>query len=473
MNLEIFDIFECWDHRSRFEAKVSFFNRTDFKDFSFFSQILDSLSSRDDGKFNFENDLEERFEFTKKTQETEFQRFMNSSEQMDIVLTIDKKIIDGKQSIYFFDSFIKHLIGKQVAETMSYFHNLFSNECERIFFEILDPNISEFNLHTGSIYFGTSSSESDNRFNRISKLFKVKNASSFYNLDNYELLPDDFHVSTAYPKNDSTRDLKKYFKKIEMILSIIYVSASSRIDERRLYYQINDVANTHIVSLNNDLAYNPVIFEIYNWIYSTDSYIDKSSIARSVFEYLAAEIIDSDDSVIRGIQKAYNIYIKDKVSVYLDAKKELSSYIIESLSSLKRYPNAILDTFLKNLYAISGFFFSVILANVISERELDKIFTNDILVIIIIALIGSFIFWGISNYKFSVDLQNFKDIFKTLKNNYREVLLDNELDTIFGNIKLDDEIIKVKIFKKKVNCVWGSLLFISMAVTIIVLLKGK
>lgn len=295
----------------------------------------------------------------------------------------------------------------------------------------------------------------------------------FYNLDNYELLPDDFHVSTAYPKNDSTRDLKKYFKKIEMILSIIYVSASSRIDERRLYYQINDVANTHIVSLNNDLAYNPVIFEIYNWIYSTDSYIDKSSIARSVFEYLAAEIIDSDDSVIRGIQKAYNIYIKDKVSVYLDAKKELSSYIIESLSSLKRYPNAILDTFLKNLYAISGFFFSVILANVISERELDKIFTNDILVIIIIALIGSFIFWGISNYKFSVDLQNFKDIFKTLKNNYREVLLDNELDTIFGNIKLDDEIIKVKIFKKKVNCVWGSLLFISMAVTIIVLLKGK
>ena len=189
-----------------------------------------------------------------------------------------------------------------------------------------------------------------------------------------------------------------------------------------------------------------------------------------MFEYLSSDILDSDINVIRGVQKAYNIYIKDKVNVYLDAKKDLSDYIIDSLSTLKSYTNTILDTFLKNLYAIVGFFFSVILANAISDRELDKIFTKDILIIIVIALIGSFVFWGISNLKFLNDLQNFKDLFDALKKNYEDVLLDNELDTIFNNIQLENEINKVKRNKKIINYIWGGFLVLSLIIAIIVLL---
>ena len=334
----------------------------------------------------------------------------------------------------------------------------------------MDPNVSEFRLHTKSIYFDVIQDESQIVFNRSSRLFKVKNTCSFYNQDKYELLPDDFHVTETFSDNENSSRLKKYFSRIEMILAVIYIVASSEIKQNNLSYQLNGTGLTKTINLKDNLEYNPSVYEIYNWIYRTDNYIDKSSITRSVFEYLSSDILDSDINVIRGVQKAYNIYIKDKVNVYLDAKKDLSDYIIDSLSTLKSYTNTILDTFLKNLYAIVGFFFSVILANAISDRELDKIFTKDILIIIVIALIGSFVFWGISNLKFLNDLQNFKDLFDALKKNYEDVLLDNELDTIFNNIQLENEINKVKRNKKIINYIWGGFLVLSLIIAIIVLL---
>lgn len=259
-----------------------------------------------------------------------------------------------------------------------------------------------------------------------------------------------------------------------MILGAIYISASSEIKKDILCYQLNDIGQTLKVNLNDKLEYNPTIFEIYDWIYNTDNYIDKSSIARSVFEYLCMDIFDSNsnNNVIRDLQKSYNIYIKEKVNIYLDAKKDLSEYIIESISKLKNYTNTILETFLKNLYAIIGFFFSVILANAISDRELDKIFTKDILIIIVIALIGSIIFWLISNLKFRNDLKNFKELFDVLKKNYEDVLLEREIENIFNSIQLDYEIEKVKNFKRIINWTWGVLLGVSLLITTTALLNS-
>ena len=68
------------------------------------------------------------------------------------------------------------------------------------------------------------------------------------------------------------------------------------------------------------------------------------------------------------------------------------------------------------------------------------------------------------------DLQNFKDLFDALKKNYEDVLLDNELETIFNNIQLENEINKVKRNKKIINYIWGGFLVLSLIIAIIVLL---
>lgn len=472
MNPELLSIFNCRDHRSRFEASITLSDKKEFKKFPFFSQILDNISPRDEGKFTFENENEDIFVLKKETKEYEFNEYINSSETLNISLIIDKKIIDSKQSIYYWDSFLEHLIEKPLVETFSYFHKLFSSVDKIIQFEILDPNIKEFDFHTKSIYFRSVYNESFEIFNRADRLFKVKNTTSFYNQDKFELLPDDFHVSETNLAEESIGRLKEYFSRIEMILGAIYIAASSEIKKGILCYQLNDIGQTLKVNLNDKLEYNPTIYEIYNWIYNTDNYIDKSSIARSVFRYLCMDIFDSNNNVIRDLQKSYNIYIKEKVNIYLDAKKDLSEYIIESISKLKSYTNTILETFLKNLYAITGFFFSVILANAISDRELDKIFTKDILIIILIALIGSIIFWLISNLRFRNDLKNFKEIFDVLKKNYDDVLLEKEIENIFNSIQLDYEIEKVKNFKKIINWIWGVLLGVSLLITTIALLSS-
>ena len=260
MNPELFKIFECRDHRRRFEANVCLFDRNEFKNFSFFTQILDSISSRDNGKFTFQNENDDIFIFERGTQEYDFKEYISSSETMKISLIIDKQIIDGKQSIYFLDSFIKHLIEKNISETLSYFHCLFSNDNQKIEFEILDPNVSEFRLHTKSIYFDVIQDESQIVFNRSSRLFKVKNTCSFYNQDKYELLPDDFHVTETFSDNENSSRLKKYFSRIEMILAVIYIVASSEIKQNNLSYQLNGTGLTKTINLKDNLEYNPSVY---------------------------------------------------------------------------------------------------------------------------------------------------------------------------------------------------------------------
>lgn len=265
MNPELLSIFNCRDHRSRFEASISLSDKKEFKKFPFFSQILDNISPRDEGEFTFENENDDIFVFKKETKEYEFNDYINSSETLNISLIIDKKIIDSKQSIYYWDSFLEHLIEKPLVETFSYFHKLFSSGDKIIQFEILDPNIKEFYLHTKSIYFRSFYNKSFEIFNRADRLFKVKNTTSFYNQDKFELLPDDFHVTETNLAEESIARLKEYFSRIEMILGAIYIATSSEIKEDILFYQLNDIGQTLKVNLNDKLEYNPTIFEIYNW----------------------------------------------------------------------------------------------------------------------------------------------------------------------------------------------------------------
>ena len=93
MNPELLSIFNCRDHRSRFEASISLSDKKEFKKFPFFSQILDNISPRDEGEFTFENENDDIFVFKKETKEYEFNDYINSSETLNISLIIDKKLL--------------------------------------------------------------------------------------------------------------------------------------------------------------------------------------------------------------------------------------------------------------------------------------------------------------------------------------------------------------------------------------------
>ena len=117
----------------------------------------------------------------------------------------------------------------------------------------------------------------------------------------------------------------------------------------------------------------------------------------------------------------------------LDLKNKVAEFISETISKTGEYATGLLDKFKANIIAIFGFMFSVILANIVSDQPLDNIFTKDITTLAECVIVGSFVYLVICYLQSCYEIQKVYDGYNQLKQNYNEILTEDDLHEIFGN----------------------------------------
>lgn len=142
-----------------------------------------------------------------------------------------------------------------------------------------------------------------------------------------------------------------------------------------------------------------------------------------------------------SIQSNYNLYLKENVKEYLDLKNKVAEFISETISKTGEYATGLLDKFKGNIIAIFGFMFSVILANVVSDQPLDNIFTKEITTLVECVIVGSFVYLVICYLQSRYEIQKVYDSYNQLKQNYKEILTEEDLHEIFGD---DEMLFKMK-----------------------------
>ena len=156
-------------------------------------------------------------------------------------------------------------------------------------------------------------------------------------------------------------------------------------------------------------------------------------------------VTEIDEKVMASIQSNYNLYLKENVKEYLDLKNKVAEFISETISKTGEYATGLLDKFKANIIAIFGFMFSVILANIVSDQPLDNIFTKEITTLAECVILGSFVYLVICYLQSCYEIQKVYDSYNQLKQNYNEILTEDDLHEIFGN----DEILVT--MKKTIN----------------------
>lgn len=114
-------------------------------------------------------------------------------------------------------------------------------------------------------------------------------------------------------------------------------------------------------------------------------------------------------------------------------RNKVAEFISETISKTGEYATELLDKFKVNIIAIFSFIFSVILANIVSDQPLDNIFTKEITVLVECVIIGSFIYLIICYLQSNYEIRKVYDSYNRLKQNYKEILSDGDLQEIFGN----------------------------------------
>lgn len=196
------------------------------------------------------------------------------------------------------------------------------------------------------------------------------------------------------------------------------LASNSSIQQDKLKLQIMGQRSVEYTYGLNEIKGNPILYKIYDWIYSGGNNIDKALIARNIIclhcKYEPLLLLDL--KVLAAIQSNYNLYLKENVTQYLELKNKVAEFITGIVSKTGEYATELLDKFKTNLIAIFGFLFTVIIANIVSDQPLDNIFTRDVTVILEFVLVGSFVYLFISYKQSKYQMKKVYDSYDELKN---------------------------------------------------------
>lgn len=386
---------------------------------------------------------------------------MDPDDTLEVGIKIDKSVDSNKFSIYDFDSFSKDLLNKKLTEVLRWFSDLLSNR-QYLLFEIYDYDIS---FSTGTIGFvSKGNAVFTPKVNRSQRLSTCKETAYFYNMNVFEVIPDDFKIEGI---EHSENCLKPLFGKLATVLSLVYVGSASSILDTTLNIQINGQRTSNYAFKLDDIQENDLWLSIYSWIYTDGNPTDKSLIAHNVIslhcKYVA--LLDVNDQVFDSIKSNYKLYLRDNIVQYLDLKRDISKFIQNVVAQVGDYAISILIKFKANLIAIFAFLFTVILTKIGATQKWDEIFTRYTIYLVEVVLFGSLGYLVVCIFEANYKLKKAKHAYGELKNNYKEVLSEPEINEAFGDDKLlKDAESSVKNGIIAWSIVWGMLLVIAIII---------
>jgi uncharacterized membrane protein (GlpM family) len=399
--------------------------------------LLEIPPSRDTVKIVFIDESDNYISLSNKNLSKEEGEYVSScqnfipDEIIKVNITIDKEISENTFSVYNFQLFAEDIIAQPIENIMRSFSLLLSDS-EYLLFDLFEQ---EYFFTTGTMTFAPHSKNIVNKhYYRSKRLQDCKDTAYFYNISMYNLLPDDFHIEIDFENNPLTT----LFNKLTSLLSLVYISSYASIVEGKLKLQINGQRNVDFCYSIDAVKSNAELYKIFNWIYTDGSSIDKAIIARNIISLHCkfSDIIDVDEKTLSSIQSNFNLYLKNNVTQYLELKSKLAEFICDIVSKTGDYATVLLDKFKTNLFAIFGFLFTVVLANIVSDQPLDNIFTKDITGIIECVLLGSIVYLIICVIELNYQVNKICESYNALKENYKSVLSHIDINEIFNNDKL-------------------------------------
>ena len=436
--------------------------------------VINSIPTRDHFKMVLTSDSESRMELSNKdaVEDIDFAPLINYANDDDgvyVQITIDKTVQNNLFSVYCFDKFFADLLKLPIVTLMKWFSEVLT-DAQYLIFQLLDD--SDFYLRTSTIAF---SSEKDLDFKpNISRSERVQACSeigNFYNMGEFELIPDDFNIEVIEPEENNFRVV---FDRLKTIFSIIYVASSASILADELNVQINGQKNlTCAIQLSN-IPKNEYLHKIYKWIYTEGNVVDKVLIARKVMSLHCShlDIFAFDNKVYSAIKSNYELYLRNNIDQYLALIKEFSIFISEIITLIGDYSIIILEKFKRNILAIGVFFLIVKLPRLGSSGSWNVFFTRDVVYLLQILLFGSLLYLIISLVELAYKVRKIEQGYNALKENYENVLSESEISDILKEDKLLTENIKRV---RKSSIIWASIwgLTLLLGIVIIELFTGS
>lgn len=353
--------------------------------------------------------------------------------KLEVKIKVEKDYENGFISIYLLDDFIDWLLDKDIYEMMKFFSYIYKS-IDGLVFISYDKEIKVI-----TETFQILKEEELTEKHSINRKRILDSRLDITNIQKIELniIPEDFNIKEYKYKN---RELENRLNCIRDILSIVYISDISLIVEEFSEFRINGYKSSEFKIYYRDVQRrekNDQLYQIYKWIYNDGNLIDKSTIARNIVSLHCRyqNILDLDAENLSSIKTNYTYYLKTNTDEFLEEKKDLRLSIVEEGKLLSEALYGLIASMGKNLLAYFTFLATLIVSNTLTEGNFDDIFTFEVVQIIAIIILGSFLFLIYSNIKTVHKEKRIKDYIEDLVVGYGILLGEKNVREIIDNVK--------------------------------------
>lgn len=370
-------------------------------------------------------------------------QFLEDNPSLETCIKIHKtKAVEknNKTHIFVLKSFIEGPLSEPDLEFIKFLQ--FFDLSKVIIFKIWDDNI-EFG--TENIRFEHISSTSNHVINsslRESTITKRNKSCHFTNDSQYKFLPEDFKLIRPAPDPI----ISNKFNRLMLVFILIYLCDYSEIvdkDEPYLDYKMKGyrlISNRiEIDSLDSSCA--DELYGIYEWVYNQGNFVDKVGLAKNIISiHMAGDDFNTlSNGALRSIESGYDIYLKENVKQYIEIKNKISEMLISQADKASEITKNMLATLKTSFWSLVSFFITVILVKVVSAKSDDGIISGEIVIMMIIFLVFSFIYHWLSECEVDEEKNRLFEIYTTIKDRYRDLLNEDDLNKI-----IDTEALKSK-----------------------------
>lgn len=354
---------------------------------------------------------------------------------ISIKFIVTKNIQDGKLSIYNILSFSQYLGNGSLYS----FLNALNNRLEKtLILECINDDTETLNTDSISV---VSKDVNSNIIgvNERTKRIHLREGLIHWGAYKLQLLPEDIYPSTC------TNPLYNIFKQASVCLLIMYLFDYITITNNTLdvklngFKALNYTINTNKLSeINVDPTTIDQFFQVYCWGMSGGYVADKFSIARNILSLnLDTTQILITSHIIEAIKSNFRVYEKENVQQYIQLRNEISNLLIDLQTKINDIVQNFTTDFKNNLLVLVSFFASVVVFGVISDARPLAYFSNHIIILSYCFLLISFFYWLYSFNELNKKTKLFYRHYDQIKNRYKTLLDDVELDNIFEECNPD------------------------------------
>lgn len=344
-------------------------------------------------------------------------------------------------------------------------------------FEIFDRN-AEF--CSGAFIFTNNAVGFDPETDVRKERTRLANeACTFMERRTIRLLPGDFDVKSLPPKTGTWifEGLAKSMRRLDTVMALIYLGASSRIEDETVTVKENEVEKKTVIfdivrgggELHiplDDITENENLTKLVGWVLSEQNASERAEIARNTVSLMCTDekkLLEAKPGVLGAVRSSYRLYQKKNVDKYVEVKKKLNDSILEAAKKIEELIGALVDGLKTNFIAVITVLTTQVLGGHI---DLDKLFKGNFVdvkftAVVYIYCIASFIYLLTTGVYVIAKWDFYRRYFNDIKENFSKILDSEELDAEWGEAKKirRSATIRLIIYGLILAALWGFLIW--------------